>query len=186
MRAGRQSAPSRPRLEQERGASASRRFTYKRGIPALALALGLAAPPVALAAHEVTITRGNAVVGVIKSAQCVRRKHGGFPFIAHHKRTGSGWGLFVHFATFAGFHHIYDLHPGAPNDEPYVVVTSPTDVRYSNLYVPPFPAPGFGQIRFSNNGKLMGVGYFPTWDQGAGDAVIITGVLKCHYPKKKH
>jgi hypothetical protein len=160
-------------------------FTHKRTIPAVALAVGLVGSPTALAAHEVKVLHGKQVVAVFHSAQCVRRKHSFTALVT--RKTNSGWGLYVQFdtGTFTGF-HTYPLSPGV-NADPYVVVHGgPNDVTYSNLNVPPFPSPGAGQIQFENHGKLMGVGYFPAYSVGGGDAVQFTGVLKCHYPKKKH
>ncbi len=56
--------------------------------------------------------------------------------------------------------------------------------RYSNLFQPPFPSPGFGQLQFSRNHKLLGVAYTPTWTLDGTDAVTLTGVLTCRWPRR--
>jgi hypothetical protein len=90
----------------------------------------------------------------------------------------------IYFA-FTGLHE-YDLAL-EPEANPYLRFSVEGDESgYSNEFVPPFPVPGFGQIRFSPNGKRMGIGFGPAmWNRDASDSVVLAGGLKCRYPKKR-
>jgi hypothetical protein len=41
-----------------------------------------------------------------------------------------------------------------------------------------------GAVRFSDDGKLIEVGFQPMFNASGSEAVIVTGVMVCHYPKK--
>lgn len=162
----------------------SRRFPVRSVVAGALLALALAGSPAALAgkSHAVRVLdRDGHVVAVFHSAKCRRHIRAG-DFKALTAKTSTGYTLFASIDEFTGFHN-YQLVNGA-NADPYVVIGGPGDIRYSNLFRPPFPSPGFGQIRFSNHHKLMGIGYSPAYSRDGSDAVTFTGVLKCHYPRR--
>jgi hypothetical protein len=145
-------------------------------------ALILAAAPTALArgTHYVrVIDSSDHIVATFLTAKCVKNKRGFFATTPH--PDGQKY-LHVRIEEFTGFHN-YDLTVGA-NADPYVVFAATDGTRYSNLNRPPFPSPGGGQVRFAQHGKLMGVGFFPAYNNDGSDAVTFTGVLKCKYPKR--
>lgn len=121
---------------------------------------------------------GDQIVAEFTVAKC-RKARGGF-----HAFTPAvnGYRLFVSFDTFKGF-RTYDLVQGRDAD-PYVSVLQNGEAQFSSLYVPPFPAPGFGQVNFSPSGKVMGVGYQPAFNQAGTDGVVFAGGLTCQYKKR--
>ena len=165
-------------------AAPSRRFAVGSIVSGALLALGLSGSPAVLAGgqHQVTVLGGGGgVVAVFSSAKC--RKHRG-EFKALTGKTGTGYTLSVSIEDFSGF-HTYDLVQ-SPSADPWISVHhGPSGVSYSNIHKPPFPSPGFGQIRFSDHHKLMGIGYSPAYSQDGSDAVTFTGVLRCRYPRNK-
>ncbi len=90
--------------------------------------------------------------------------------------------MFVAFDGFQGFGRTYDL-VNDRNANPYVSI-SVGDENFSTLFVPPFPAPAFGQVQFSPSGKYMSVGYQPMFNQAADDGLVFAGALKCVYRKR--
>ena len=57
--------------------------------------------------------------------------------------------------------------------------------QFASNFVPPEPVPSLGGIKFSDDGTLIGVGFQPMFNASGSEAVIVTGVMVCHYPKKK-
>ncbi len=166
-------------------------MTRRRPFPA---AVRLAALTGALLALALPVSKANAagvsghavrvldsqsrVVATFTSAKCKITKLG---FLSD--AFDNGYHLEADVIPFRGFHH-YKLARG--HFTPQVVrLISPSGVRYASDYVPPYPVPGGGGINFTKDGKLMGVGFSPTFSEDGTDAVTITGVLACHYPKKK-
>jgi hypothetical protein len=164
-------APSRP--------AATRRLV---GIAGAALVLTLAAAP-GVGARGTHVLRvfdsGGFIVANFFSAKCTKNKNGFFATTPH--PNGQKY-LHVRIEEFTGFHK-YELTVGG-NADPYVVFTATDGTRYSNLFRPPFPSPGSGQVHFAKHGKLMGVGFSPAYSVDGSDAVTFTGVLKCNYPKR--
>ena len=68
--------------------------------------------------------------------------------------------------------------------DPYASITKNGETAFSTLYVPPFPAPGFGQIRFRGKGKTMGIGYQFMFNRDGTDGLVFAGALRCQYKKK--
>lgn len=148
---------------------------------ALALsALGLAGPAGAApdGGYKVTMFHEDEIVAEFTTAKC-RKSRGGF---VARTPVVNGYRLFVAIDDFSGFHS-YDLALGRDAD-PYVVVSLNGEAAYSNLYVPPFPVPGFGQVNFRSKGKLMGVGFQPTFNRAGTDGVVFAGAVKCQFPKR--
>lgn len=146
------------------------------------LVSGLAAAGPAGAApdtdYKVTMFHNDEVVAEFTTAKC-RKSHGGF--VARTPLV-NGYRLFVAIDAFSGFHS-YDLVLGKDAD-PYVVISQNGEAAFSNLYVPDFPVPGFGQVDFRSKGKLMGVGFQPTFNRAGTDGVVFAGAVRCSYPKK--
>jgi hypothetical protein len=99
---------------------------------------------------EVTVFSGETQVAVFTTARC-RKSKGDFKALTP---VVNGYRLFVSIDAFEGFGN-YDLEQG-PNADPYASITKNGDTAFSTLYVPPFPAPGFGQVRFRGKGKDHG------------------------------
>ena len=128
--------------------------------------------------YKVTVFHEDEVVAEFTTAKC-RKSRGGF--VARTPVVG-GYRLFVAIDDFSGFHS-YDLVHGK-NADPYVVILQNGEAAFSNLYVPPFPVPGYGQVNFRSKGKLMGVGFQPTFNRAGTDGVVFAGAVRCQYPKK--
>lgn len=126
----------------------------------------------------IVMSEGDQPVAEFTTAKC-RKSHGSF--MALTPRV-NGYRMFVSIEAFSGF-HTYDLVRG-PNADPYVSMTVNGEAAFSTLYVPPFPVPGFGQVRFSPTGKRMGVGFQPMLNQAGTDGVVFAGALQCRYKKK--
>jgi hypothetical protein len=129
-------------------------------------------------AHAVKVIDGNGdAVAIFHSAKC---KIGRLGFFSD-ARSG-GWHLEADVVPFKGFHH-YRLARGhfTPQN---VALVSPSGVRYSSDYVPPYPVPGGGAINFTDHGGLVGVGFSPMFSTDGSDAVTVAGVLACHYPRR--
>jgi hypothetical protein len=41
------------------------------------------------------------------------------------------------------------------------------------------------EVKFSDDGQQIGVGFHPMFNSTGSEAIIVTGVMACHYPKKK-
>jgi len=161
------------------------RVNFSRSLlPTTLLALitaGLASPANAAPnpASKVTVFgQDNQIVAEFTTAKC-GKPHGSF--VALTPRV-NGYRLFVSIEKFSGF-HTYDLVRG-PEADPYVSMTVNGEAAFSTLYVPPFPLPGFGQVRFSPKGKRMGVGFQPMLNQAGTDGVVFAGAVQCQYKKR--
>lgn len=129
--------------------------------------------------HKVIVMRdGSEPVAEFTTAKC-RKSHGSFMALTP---SVNGYRMFVSIEDFSGY-HTYDLVRGN-NADPYVSMTLNGEAAFSTLYVPPFPIPGFGQVRFSPKGRLMGVGFQPMLNQAGTDGVVFAGALQCRYKKK--
>jgi hypothetical protein len=126
----------------------------------------------------IVMGEGDQPVAEFTTAKC-RKSHGSF--MALTPRV-NGYRMFVSIEAFSGF-RTYDLVRG-PNADPYVSMMVNGEAAFSTLYVPPFPVPGFGQVRFSRTGKRMGVGFQPMLNQAGTDGVVFAGALQCRYKKK--
>lgn len=145
------------------------------------IATGLASPVAAAPDTPPKVTvfgQGDEAVAEFTTAKC-RKSHGSF--VALTPRV-NGYRMFVSIESFSGF-HTYDLVRG-PDADPYVSMTVNGESAFSTLFVPPFPVPGFGQVRFSPKGKRMGVGFQPMFNEAGTDGVVFAGALQCHYKKK--
>ena len=131
--------------------------------------------------HQVQVLDGNGQrVAAFTSARCRKTKAG---FKLSSPRTASGYSLYAEIDDFSGF-HTYDLTQGASADPWVSVYRRDTDTGYSNLNKPSFPSPGFGQIRFADHHRLVGIGYSPAYSPDSSDAVTFTGALRCHYKRR--
>jgi hypothetical protein len=158
------------------------------------LTLAFSAPASALAAGSssgvTVIGQDNEVLAIFKTAKCTRGKpnKSGINFYADATSTNGEYELLAAFVRdFAGFHS-YDLVLSTEAN-PYLRFSRVGEYAsggYSNEFVPPFPVPGFGQIKFSPNGKRMGIGFGPAmWSRDFSSAVVLAGGLECRYAKKK-
>jgi hypothetical protein len=167
-----------------------RRLTICAALCTAALLGALAAPTglavVALAKpkpHGVLVDRGQNILQVFTNAKCSISKRNGF--LASSK--GLGARLHVHVQPFHGFDE-YPLKAGeerGPVRRTFVDFTTPSGVYFASNFVPPYPVPSLGAVKFSDDGKLIGVGFQPMFNASGSEAVIVTGVMVCHYPKKK-
>jgi hypothetical protein len=71
-----------------------------------------------------------------------------------------------------------------PARRTFVSFVSPSGEQFASDFVPPKPVPSLGAIKFSDDGKLIGVGFQPMFNASGSEAIIVTGVMVCHYPKK--
>jgi hypothetical protein len=166
-----------------------RRLSIRAALGAAAVLGALAAPTglpgVAVAKpnpHRVRVDRGGIVLQVFTDAKCSISKRNGF--LASSKALGSQ--LYVHVQPFHGFDE-YPLKPGegsAPIRRTFVSFTTPSGVEFASDFVPPYPIGSLGAVKFSDDGKLIGVSFQPMFDASGSEAVIVTGVMVCHYPKK--
>ena len=133
--------------------------------------------------HGVLVDRGGITLQVFTNAQCsISRRRG---FLASSK--GSGAHLYVHVQPFDGFGQ-YPLKQGevtGPVQRTFVSFVSPSGEQFASDFVPPKPVPSLGAVKFSDGGRLVGVGFQPMFNASGSEAVIVTGVMVCPYPKKK-
>jgi hypothetical protein len=148
-------------------------------------ALALVAPVGALAASAPKVTvfgEEDQVLATFTTAKCTKGKH---YFHAEATSTDGQYELDAGIREFTGFHP-YDVTLGSTN--PHILFESKQagTPAYSNQFVPPYPVPGAGQIRFSPKGKRMGIGFGPAmWSDDSSSAVVLAGGLECRYPRKK-
>jgi hypothetical protein len=153
----------------------------------------VAAAPVAPASRPfgvLVLAQNRNVVEVFDTAKC-NRAHGDFNATASETQGRDTLRVYIQDFNFKG----YVTYPIKLSDAAVVQVNvgireptaglGPGPHYYSNLNVPPFPSPGGGQLRFTQKGALMGVGFSPMYSRNFADAVTVTGVLRCTYPKKK-
>jgi hypothetical protein len=132
--------------------------------------------------YGVLVDRGGIVLKVFTDAKCSISKRNGF--LASSKRYGAQ--LHVRVQPFPGFDE-YPLKAGkegAPIERTFVSFTSPSGVDFASDFIPPHPVASGGAVKFSDDGKLIGVGFQPMFNASGSEAVIVTGVMVCHYPKK--
>lgn len=162
------------------------------GLAGLLSALALFVPSAALAASPPgvkVIGEENALLATFKTAKCKTKKPKGVgaSFLAKAISTNGQYELSadVFQPVFNGFHK-YDLtlEPDA-KAVLYFSGVGGSGTVYSNEFVPSFPVPGFGQIRFTNNGSRVGIGFAPAmWSQDLSTAVVLAGGLECRYASK--
>ncbi len=149
-----------------------------------ALATLTGSPGVAVAKpkpHGVLVDRGGITLQVFTNAKCSISKRKGF--VASSEALGAK--LHVHVQPFNGFGK-YPLKAGertGPYQRTFVDFTTPSGVYFASNFVPPDPVPSLGAVKFSGDGTLVGVGFQPMFNSSGSEAVIITGVMVCHYPK---
>jgi hypothetical protein len=127
----------------------------------------------------------NVTLAVFKKAKCTKGKKK-TNFYIDSTSTNGKYELTASLLDFSGFHP-YDLALDE-NASDFLRVSQKGvfDGGWSNEFVPPYPVPGFGQIRFSANGKQIGLGFGPAmWNRDFSSAVVLAGGLECTYPKKK-
>jgi hypothetical protein len=132
--------------------------------------------------HGVRVDRGGIILKVFTDATCSISKRDGFT--ARSRALGAR--LNVHIYPFHGFDE-YPLEPGeagAPYRRTFVDFIAPGGRAFASDYVPPHPIGSLGAIKFSDDGKRIGVAFQPMFDASGSDAVVVTGVMVCHYPKK--
>jgi hypothetical protein len=135
--------------------------------------------------HSVYVTRsGGITIDVFRDAKCTVAKRTGFTAVS--KRLGAT--LRVRIEPFDGFHD-YDLKAGSihgPRRTTFVDLSLRNREYFASNFVPPHKSiVSEGGIRFSDNHALIGAGFQPMFDASGGDAVIVTGVMTCHYPKTR-
>ena len=126
----------------------------------------------------VTVFSGETQVAVFTTARC-RQSKGDFKALT---AAVNGYRLFVSIDEFDGF-HTYDLEQGT-DAGPHASITRNGESAFSTLYVPPFPAPGFGQVRFRGKGRTMGIGYQFMFNRDGTDGLVFAGALRCQYKRK--
>jgi hypothetical protein len=156
-------------------------------VSAALLVLGVGVSSATAASPGVTVIgEENVTLAVFKKAKCTKGKKKTNFFIDSTSTNGQYELTASLVGDFSGFHP-YDLVL-AENASDYLRVSKKGvyDGGWSNEFVPPYPVPGFGQIRFSANGKQVGLGFGPAmWNRDFSSAVVVAGGLECTYPKKK-
>ena len=175
---------------QTKGGRLSRRLSIRVAFGAAAVVGALVAPTggagVAVAKpnpHGVLVDRGGITLQVFTNARCSISKRNGF--LASSKRFGAH--LYVHVQPFDGFDE-YPLKQGevtGPARRTFVSFVSPSGEQFASDFVPPHPVPSLGAVKFSDDGKLIGVGFQPMFNASGSEAIIVTGVMVCHYPKQR-
>jgi hypothetical protein len=151
------------------------------------LALALAASSTAHArTHRVRVFHGSQVVWTFHTAKCVKSKHR-FTAVLGGETRNPDYAMAVSIEGFTGFHRYpVALGPSLAPGSVYLKLFGPNNSEYSNFYTPPFPSPGAGHVTFASRGKLMGVGFGPAmYTRDGSDAVLLSGVVKCKYKKKR-
>jgi hypothetical protein len=147
--------------------------------------LALAAPAGAAAADSgpgVLVIGENEETTTFKSAKCRKGKHF---FHAEAFSTDGKFELDAFIREFNGFHE-YDVALGSMNPAILFQGRPAGSTLYSNQFAPSFPVPGAGLIKFTPDGKRIGIGFGPAmWSEDASSAVVVAGALKCKYPKAK-
>ncbi|MGI8411583.1 MAG: hypothetical protein ACR2QA_03625 [Solirubrobacteraceae bacterium] len=96
-----------------------------------------------------------------------------------------GWDLHVQLRPFIGFHP-YPLVRGYFNGTYISLDRLPGRAGdYASDFIPPDQIPSGGQIDFSDQGRIMGRGFYSMFNGDGSDAVGVAGGLKCHYPKRE-
>jgi hypothetical protein len=150
----------------------------------VALALPASGASAADTHKVIVLGRHSQVVAVFRSAKCQVGRAGHKPLFFS-TASNRGYVLQADVIPFKGFDKRYDLRRGH-FDPQFLSLHSPSGVDYASDFVPPYPVHHGGAINFEHGGGLMGVGFSPMFSQDGTDAVTVTGVLVCHYAKKKH
>jgi hypothetical protein len=151
----------------------------------LVLGLGAASASAAGAPGVTVLGEESTQIAVFKKGNCKKTKSKSF-YLDSTSTNGQYELSAILFRDFSGF-HTYDL---ALESEPsnYIRVSEKGvfDNGWSNEFVPPYPVPGFGQIKFNANGKQVGLGFGPEmWNPSFSSSVVVAGGLECTYKKKK-
>jgi hypothetical protein len=131
--------------------------------------------------HGVLVDRGGVILKVFTDAKCSVDKNG---FTATSTKYGAR--LLVRVQPFDGFGR-YELKAGTKSGRYVSTFASFTDSgghQFASNFVPPHPVASGGAIQFGQGGQLIGVGFEPTFNASGSEAIIFTGVMKCHYAKK--
>jgi hypothetical protein len=150
-----------------------------------------AKPPPKAAFHSVDVLGPDGKqLTTFSKARC--KKQNG-EFSARAVSTDGKWSLRLRIFQFRGFHAEYQVEQGKLVPEPGIIVApvgpAGKDLYYASYINPPEPSPGFGEILFREGGRLMGVGYGPAMfstRHSIDDAINLTGVVTCEYPRKRH
>jgi hypothetical protein len=173
-----------------------RRLTFRAALCS-AVVLGLLAGPTGLAGPAVSeahiigspgviVARGFFVLVTFTDAKCsVSASHG---FTATAKGSGGAHvSLHVHIDPFEKF-GTYPLdqgRSGGPILKTFISYTDSHHVDFASNFIPPYPVDSLGEIDFGDGGRQIGVGFHPMFNSSGSDAVIVTGVMACHYPRNK-
>ena len=135
--------------------------------------------------HSVYVTRsGGITVDVFHDAKCMISKRTGFTAVS--KRLGATFR--VRIEPFDGFHD-YDVKAarvGGPRLTTFLDLSLHNGEYFASNFIPPHKSiVSEGGIRFSDDHVLVGAGFQPMFDASGGDAVIVTGVMTCHYRAKQ-
>lgn len=131
--------------------------------------------------HGVLVDRGGIILRVFTDAKCSVGKNG---FTATSTRYGAK--LLVRVRPFHSFGR-YELKAGSATGRyvsTFAAFTDPSGHQFASNFVPPYRVASGGAIQFGDGGQLIGVGFEPTFNASGSEAVIFTGVMKCHYAKK--
>jgi hypothetical protein len=131
--------------------------------------------------HGVLVDRRGLILRVFTDAKCSVAKNG---FTATSRKRGAR--LLVRIQPFDEFGR-YELKAGTQNGRYVSTFASFTDSsghQFASNFVPPYSVASGGAIQFGQGGQLIGVGFEPTFNASGSEAIIFTGVMKCHYAKK--
>jgi hypothetical protein len=162
----------------------------------LAMALPAAAPAKSPPEHKITVLDDQSnVLATFSSATCgTRRFSDGTSYRYIHARSDAGgdYGLIVDLFGAVRFGHRYTvkLAPTSKHN-PFIDVYRGGDQasdsnEWASNNAPPYPVPSEGDVEFSSGGTLVGVAFGPAmFSEDRTNAVQLTGVVRCHKPKKK-
>jgi hypothetical protein len=151
-------------------------------IAACAAAAMLAGP----ASAKVTVVdQEGAVVSAIEKAKCaVKGKKGEKWFIAFAEGS-NGWELdvYIYESFWGGVKDDYSLFFGVR--EVGFDLYAPGGELFSNRFPFPGTPPGAGgAIKFSNDGKKLGIGFYSAPNRDYSNGVAFAGQLRCKYKPK--
>jgi hypothetical protein len=121
-------------------------------------------------------------------AKCGKEHDGAFR--ARAISTDKAWRMLVGVPNFKGYDEVYDIPFGTYTGEDAAVLIRPAKAdtpSYASWHHPSYPVPGYGEVRFDNHGKLMGVGFGPAmYDENGQTAITFGGGVTCKGKKKHH
>jgi hypothetical protein len=178
----------------DRGGGSDARFAWRALMPArlrpilcacALIATAAAAVPVAASASVKVYDKAGQVLATIEKAKCRQSTNGSF------KATSlPGNAPYVLEATIGkpmweGFRHHYPVFYGDTRIS--VDLFGPGSSLYSNFPLPGTPPSTVvgGAINFDNGGKQVGVGLDPALAEDLSTGLIIAGVMKCKYPRRR-